>query len=124
MYGFSLANHRRFTKFAKLSPCQTSRYTVLKSQFSFFPLQQQDPTQGRIQDFLKGGSENSKKGIWSAAPKAVGICIIKQHFEHITKLVWLATLHDISKNKSLARAYRGGFVGFQETPSDSKTFLQ
>ena len=37
---------------------------------------------GRIQDFLKGGSENLKKGIWSAAPEAAtGICIVK-HQNH------------------------------------------
>ena len=35
--------------------------------------------------FLKGGSENLKKGVWSAAPEAIGICIVKHqiiHFEH------------------------------------------
>ena len=35
------------------------------------------PAQGRIQDFLIGGSENLKKGVWSAAPEAIGICIVK-----------------------------------------------
>ena len=34
-------------------------------------------SQGRIQDFLKGGSENLKKGVWSASPEAIGICIVK-----------------------------------------------
>ena len=28
--------------------------------------------QGRIQDFLKGGLEILKKGVWSAAPEAIG----------------------------------------------------
>ena len=31
-------------------------------------------SQRRIQDFLKEGSENLKKGVWSAAPEA---CIVK-----------------------------------------------
>ena len=33
--------------------------------------------QGRIQDFQKGGSENLKKGVWSTALEAIGICIVK-----------------------------------------------
>ena len=37
--------------------------------------------QGRIQDFLKGGSENLKKGVLSAALEAIGICIVK-HQNH------------------------------------------
>ena len=37
--------------------------------------------QGRMQDFLKGGSENLRKGVWSAAPEAIGICIVK-HQNH------------------------------------------
>ena len=51
--------------------------------------------QGRIQDFLKGGSENLKKGVWSAAPKAIGICVVKHqiiHFEHIFKQLSLVSV--------------------------------
>ena len=37
--------------------------------------------QGQIQDFLKGGSENLKKGVWSTSPEAREICIVK-HQNH------------------------------------------
>ena len=37
--------------------------------------------QGQIQDFLKGGSENLKKGVWSAAPEVIGVYIVK-HQNH------------------------------------------
>ena len=40
-------------------------------------------TQGRIQDFLKGGSENLKKGIWSVAPEAIGIVLLNIKIIHL-----------------------------------------
>ena len=39
--------------------------------------QQQSSYKGRIQDLLKGGSENLKKGIWSAALEAKGFVLLK-----------------------------------------------
>ena len=39
--------------------------------------------QGRIQDFLKGGSENLKKGIWSVAPEAIGIVLLNIKIIHL-----------------------------------------
>ena len=30
-------------------------------------------------------------GFWSAAPKAIGICIVKQHFEHNYNQVSMAS---------------------------------
>ena len=41
------------------------------------------PHQGRIQDFLKGGSENLKKGIWSVAPEAIGIVLLNIKIIHL-----------------------------------------
>ena len=44
--------------------------------------------QGRIQDFLKGGSENLKKGIWSVAPEAIGIVLLNIKIIHLHEYMY------------------------------------
>ena len=39
--------------------------------------------QGWIQDFLKGGSENLKKVIWSVAPEDIGIVLLNIKIIHL-----------------------------------------
>ena len=55
-----------------------STSTIAYWQFISSNIFMQGHYQGRIQDFLKGGSENFKKGVWSAASKTIGICIVER----------------------------------------------